>query len=487
MGTGKGPKGALGCARFKKLTKYHKMSGKPLPYSHKGDLTTGPVRGHLMRMSMPMVWSLFSVISVQLANTYFISLIGLTELAAMSFTFSVTMVITHIVFGLNIALSSVVARLIGEKKLDDVRRITLHGIMLGVMAAMIVAVITYSIHDPLFRLLGADDAVLPIIRAYMPLWLVASVILAIPVNANSAMRASGDSTMPALIMVTMALLNFMMDPILIFGWFGMPALGVAGAAISTIIAYSISLVLAVYILVRKKHLVSTDGLHLDKFRDSFRRLIFIAVPAGIANIIMPATNAVIVAFLAVHGHEAVAAFGITTRVEAFSMLAVIALALGMAPIVGQNWGAGIYSRVHEAINASIGFNFIWSFGIALILALFALPIAGAFSQDPFVRGYAAEFFWIVPGSYAFGNLVFGWSSAFNAMGMPKRAFVMILAKAGLTIPAVWVGGHFFGVTGIFCAIALVNVATGIASHLISGQACRKFENPENDACAASEI
>ena len=455
------------------------MSPKPLPYSHKGNLTDGPVRAHLMRMTWPMLWSLLAVIGVQLTNTWFISRLGTTELAAISYTFPITMLISHLIFGLNIALSSVISRLIGEKKIEDMRRVTLHGIILGVAASIVVSLIAYITLDPLFKSLGAGPDTLPIIRDYMPLWLLATVILAVPVNGNSAMRAAGDATTPAVIMTLMAGVNFILDPILIYGWFGAPALGVMGAALSTTIAYSVALVLGVYYLTIKKKLVSTDGLHLDKFKDSLRRLVVIAIPAGVANIIQPAVGAVIVMLLAVHGNEAVAAYGVATRIEALTMIFVIALALGMAPIVGQNWGAGRYSRVHEAISTAIRFNYIWSFFVAVFLALFSMPLAHMFSDDPVVIEATHLFFWIVPCSYAFGNLVFGWSSAFNAMGLPRRAFVMIFAKSALTIPAAWVGSQLYGVPGIFCAVAIINTVSGLTADFISNRHMRSLERAEH--------
>ncbi len=459
------------------------MSKKPLPYSHKGDLTTGSIREHLIRMSLPMVWSIFAVIAVQLTNTWFISKLGTLELAAISYTFPVTMLISHLLFGINISLSSVVSRLIGEKKIDDVRRIVLHGIMFAIAVSFITAAICYAILTPLFRSLGADDTVLPFILDYMPLWLFASVILSVPVNGNSAMRAAGDTVNPALIMISMAILNFCLDPILIYGWFGVPALGVMGAALATTIAYTYALGIGLYVLIRKKNMIATDGLHLDKIKDSLRRLIFIAIPSGIANIIGPATSAVIVSFLALHGNDAVAAFGAATRVEALSMLFVIALSLGTGPIVGQNWGAGLHARVHEVINTSIRYNFIWSFFITILLGLGAGFIAEAFSDDPEVVHYTRLFFWIVPFSYGFGNLVFGWSSSYNAMGMPKKAFVMIVAKSAITIPVAWAGGHYFGVTGILWAIALTNLLPGIAFHIICNRAMHEMESPAIAATA----
>ena len=452
------------------------MSTKDLPYKNKGDLINGSIQGHLVRLTIPMIWGLLAIISVQLADTYFISLLGTTELAAISFTFPVTMILTHIVFGFNVAISSVVSRLIGSKKTNDARRVTLHGVMTAFFFSVFVSVLCFELLEPLFLWLGATEEILPIVMSYMPIWLIACAILAIPVTGNSAMRAHGDASVPAIIMIMIALINFVLDPVLIFGLLGLPALGVQGAAVATLVAYITGLLVGVYMLVFHKKLVPLDGLHFDKFGDSLKRLLVIAVPAGLANIVMPLTNAVIVSLLAVYGPEAVAAYGVATRVEAMAFLVVMALAVGMAPVIGQNWGAEKYERVHKTINLALGFNVVWSLLMAVIIGVFAHELAGIFSDDETVIHYAVLFFWIVPFSYALGNLVFGWSSSFNAMGMPKRSFVMIVVKSFvMTLPAVYVGSHMAGPVGIFIALAGVNLVSGLLFHIVSWRHCLRCE------------
>lgn len=449
---------------------------KPLPYSNRGDLTTGPIRKHLLRLSVPMIWALSAIISVQLVDTFFISMLGERELAGISFTFPVTMLISHLVFGLNVAMSSVISRLIGEKKIEDAKRVTLHGICLAFFVACIIAVVCWLFLDPIFIALGADAQTLPVIRDYMPLWLFGSAILAIPVNSNSAIRASGDTFLPSLVMLTIALSNLVLAPVFIFGWFGFPAMKVFGAALATVVSCFCGLAFGVYVLVVMKNMIPRDGFHGDKFFDSLRRLAVIAIPAGLTNIIGPGVSAFVVAVLSLYGHEAVAAFGIVTRVEAMSLIVVIALALGMAPIIGQNWGAKKFDRVHETIITAIAANFIWSFFVAALFAIFARQIAGSFSSSPAVIHYAALFFWLVPVTYGFGNIVFGWSSAFNAMGEPQRAFFMIAVKSiVMTIPAVLIGSALYGVAGVFLALALVNVASGVIFHATSWRACVQRE------------
>jgi putative MATE family efflux protein len=458
------------------------MTEKEIPYQNKGDLTTGPVRGHLLRLAGPMVWAIMAIISVQLVDAYFISLLGPDKLAGISFTFPVTTLISHLVFGLNVAMSSVISRLIGKGLIEDVRRITLHGIGLAFVVSSIVAVLFYILLEPLFKWMGADNASMQVIMDYMPLWLVASVVLSIPVNANSATRAAGDTFNPSIVMTSIALINLAIAPVLIFGLFGFPRLEVTGAAIATLIAYGFGAALAIYIVAFKKRLIAMDGLHLDKFKDSMRRLLVIAIPASLGTIINPAMNTILTALIARHGPEGVAAFGVASRIEAFAMIAVIALSLGMAPLVGQNWGAGRIDRVHESIRLSMLYNFIWCLFVAAVLGIFAYQVGGFFTDDPAILHYTALYFWIVPVTYAFSNLVYGWSSAFNAMGAPQRAFAMIATKSfGLTVPAAFIAGHYYGIDGIFFAIAIVNVLAGVFFHSLSWRACQKKETATEGA------
>lgn len=446
-----------------------------LPYAHRGNLTIGPVGRHLVRLTLPMIWGIFAIISVQVVDTYFIGQIGTKELAAISFTFPVTMIVTHLLFGVNIAMASVISRLIGAGDRDDARRVVLHGLMMAVFVAGTMALTGYVFLDQIFELLGADQGSLEIIRDYMPVWFIASVFLSVPSAGNSAIRASGDAIIPALVMSIIAGVNLILDPILIFGMFGLPALGVKGAALATLAGYVCGLMPGFYFLAFKKELVCLDGLHFDKLGNSIKRLGMIALPAGITNIIMPATTAFVVSLLALYGAEVVAAYGIASRIESFTMVAVIGLATAMTPVIGQNWGAMKYDRVHKTINQAIGFNLIWSLVMAAVLAVFAKPIAGLFSDDPAVAKVTVLFFWIVPVSFALGNLVFGWASSFNAMGKPQWALLMIVVKSLALVVMALIFSKYWGATGIFCAIATVNVVVGTGCHMLGRMVCHKAE------------
>jgi putative MATE family efflux protein len=446
--------------------------------SNKGDLTTGSIKNHLIRLSGPMTWGIMMIISFQLVDTYFVSLLGTDDLAAFSFTFPVTYFIFSFIMGFSIAMSSVVSRLVGAGDGNTVRRVATHGLVMVMAISIILSLLGLFFLEPLFTLLGAPAEMLPSIKDYMTIWFWGAIFVSTPMVGNAAMRACGDAFTPAIIMTLAAIVNIILDPILMFGLLGFPRLELEGAAIATVIANAGAMAVGLWLLYKPKNILCPKALiNYSNFKDSTKRLAFIALPAGITNSIQPIVNAIIIALLAKSGTEAVAAFGVVTRIEAFAFIILMGLAVGMAPIIGQNWGAEKFDRVKETLKISINFNILWSFFIAIILGLFATPIMKLFSNNSDVIRYGVLFFWIVPFTYAFSNLLNGWASAYNAMGKPQRSVIMIFVKLViLLIPALYIGHALNGTIGVFIAIAAVNFSAGLFFHFWSWKTCLKGKN-----------
>ena len=442
------------------------------------DLKTGPINRHLVRLTIPMIWGIAAIVSFQLVDTYYVSLLGTTPLAAMTFTFPVTFFVFTIIMGFGIATSSVISRLIGEGREEDVKRVTTHGLALVFVVGLALAIIGYLLRDVIFAAMGADENMRPLIHQYMTTWFIGVAFMATPFVGNSAIRAAGSTLSPALIMIFAAVFNAALAPLLVFGLWGFPRMELQGAALATVISNILAMILGLYVLIiKKKMILPLSRLHLDQFGDSCKRLLFIAIPAGLTSAVAPIVNTVIIGLLAAYGEEAVAAFGIATRIEAFGMIVLMALAIGMAPIIGQNFGARNFDRVHETLRKAIGFSILWCISFAAIMVLFAEKLASAFSQDAAVIYYAVLSFQIIAPTYMFHALVNGWSSAFNAMGKPQMSVYMTVIKMILLmVPAVILGAQWGGVKGVFTAVAVVNVITGLAFHFWSRNVCLSLEN-----------
>ncbi len=445
-------------------------------FALKGDLTSGPVDRHLVRLTVPMVWGLLAIISFQLADMYFLSFLGTKPLVAVGFTIPVTMVVLSLIIAMGISTSSIVSRQIGQGNQDAVKRLATHALMITAMAGTAISVLGILFLDPIFRAMGADGGTLRLIRDFMVIYFSGTVFLALLMVGNAVLRASGDSLAPALILITSAVINVVLDPILIFGLLGFPRLEMKGAALANVLSGFCAMTVGLYILGARNGFIALAHLNFREFGDSLKRFAVIAIPVGIANTLQPFVSGVLIGLLAGTGHEAVAAYGIASRVEALAFVIIMALAVGMGPVIGQNWGARHFDRVNQTLKSAFRFVILWSIFVAVMLGLFAGTVAGLFTAEPGVARTAMLYFWIVPVSYAFGNLVNGWGSAFNAMGLPKKAFMLIVIRLfALTLPLAWAGVRFQGATGLFAGIAAANIISGFGSHFYGWRFCRKTE------------
>jgi putative MATE family efflux protein len=434
----------------------------------KTDLTKGPLIPHLLRMGLPMTWGIFAIISFQLVDIYYIGLLGTKELAAVSFTMPVSMIVFSLILGMAIGMSSVLSRLIGEGNQDTIVRVTTHGLTLALMVGGILSVCGLIFVEPIFRLLGANDEMMPIILDYMSIWFAGSVLIVCPIVGNAAIRATGDAMYPAIVMSFVSVINIALDPLLIFGLWGFPEMGVRGAAVATVLANGCAFFAMLYMLGIRKKLIRFFPFYFDKLGDSIKRLAFIAVPAGLTNCVQPLTNAFIISLLAGMSTEAVAAYGVVSRVEAFAFVLLMGLAGGMSPILGQNWGAKQFGRVLNTLRLAFRFCMAWSLVVSVVLFLLAEQVAALFTQDQSVVTVAAFYLMYVPISYIAGNLLSGWGSAYNAIGMPQWSVLIVFSKFVLIqIPLVAIGAHFYGYQGVFVAIAFTNIFVGVIVHALS--------------------
>lgn len=415
----------------------------------------------------PTLLGMVAMVSYNLADTYFIGQLGALELAAISFTFPVVFFVASVTIGLAHGTASVCARLFGEENSADVGRVAQHAVWLGVATGLFFLVLGLATIDPLFRLLGAEDATLEIIRRYMRIYYYGLVFLVVPLIVNPVMRAAGDAKTPAIIVSASALLNVALDPILIFGLFGAPRLGVEGAALATVIANFVLMIAALWVVCIRDRLVSFTSLSLRLVADSWRRILHVGLPSAAATVIGPLTNGFITNQVARFGQEAVAGYGIASRVESLVSLALMALSVAVTPFVGQNFGARHDERVRSGIGWAQQFSFGYGLAAAALLALSGAAIAGVFTDSEVAIDTAVLHLRIVPISYAGLGFALTATSAFNAVGRPLLGLVVSLTRTILVYaPLAYVLARGFGLPGIFAAACAANFAAGACGFFI---------------------
>jgi len=426
-------------------------------------LTEGPVSTAIFSLMLPMMLGMLAIVVNNVAGAFFVARISTEQLAAVSFTFPVSFIVGAIAMAFGVGTSAVVSRLFGSGNRDEVRRITAHAMLLGLMCGVVVLIIGLNTIDPLFRLLGADEAMLPLIHRYMRIYYWGGIFLVAPMIANSVLRASGDAKRPAMIMTTAAVVNVIVDPILIFGLFGFPRMEIEGAALGGVLSNAIAMCASAYFVVYRERLVDFRHLALDRLTDSWRRILHVGLPSLTSSLVAPVTTAFITSQIATFGPESVAGFGMASRLEGLTVLAMMALSAAMTPFVGQNFGARRLDRVREGVNFAYRFSLMYGVGVALLMQVFGGPIAGLFGLEGQARDTALLHMHIVPLSYMALGCAMTVNGALNALGRPMAAMWVSLSRTiAVYAPLAWVLSRLLGLgpVGIFIAAASANFISG---------------------------
>lgn len=442
-------------------------------------LTSGPVGGHLVDMTVPVLFGIFAMMLQAFADAYFIGRVGDRALAALSFAFPILMIVTSVAIGLGAGTSSVVARAIGANDDRRARRLATDSLILSFLITAAVSIIGVMTIEPLFQLLGAPDDMIPMIESYMHILYGGVPFVVVGMVGMSSMRATGDTRLPSMLMVIAAIANVILDPILIFGLGPVPEMGLDGAAMAALIARAAIFGGTLYFMRYRVHLLSFKWPRLPELKSSWTDILHVGIPAAGTNAIIPVATAVITAMLARHGPEAVAGFGVASRIESLTLVVFYALSAIIGPFVGQNMAAGNAERINTALRLCTLFCLGGGVIMALLLAVFSGMLPTLFSDNPNVTNVTTLFLWIAPISYGTYGMVMIMNASFNGMGKPVPAVYISVARMGVIyMPVAWLLDSYFGIPGIFVAYAVANVVTGVVSYVWArssvGEQCDKL-------------
>jgi putative MATE family efflux protein len=426
-----------------------------------GGFTDGAVHTHLIRLTGYMVLGFISIMTASLIETVYIGRVGTAELAAISFTFPLVMVMQAISMGLSVGASSVVARIMGVGDREKARLLNTHCVLLVLSLTIVVGVLVFLNLPWLFSLLGAEGEVLLLAVDYMKIWLYGMPFFTITLVGMTLMRAMGDAVTPGYLMTIGSGLHIVIAPFFIFGLMGVTEMGLRGAAVSFVIARTISFLSYGYVMVIRDRLLV---FKLAGFITSCRDIAHVGLPAVASNLIAPVSMSVITRLLAGHGAVVVAGFGVASRIESMIQMIIFALSMSLAPFVGQNWGAGYFNRVKLALRLANWFALAWGLFACAVLFISAEFLVSLINDDPAVVEAAVYYLLIVPLGMGFMGVMSNSTSSFNALGKPMPPLVIsILQMIVVYIPMALLGDYLWGYVGIFIAGATTVTVLGAIS------------------------
>ncbi len=418
----------------------------------------------LYTMTWPMLFGVLSLMTFQLADSIFIGQLGRDPLAALGFTVPMQQLITGLQVGLGIATTAIISRTLGAG--DEQRAFRLAGLVVttGAVLVFMLALAMWLLRDTIMTLLGAEQSLLPMIRLYWMPWLVAAWTGAVLYFGYSICRSHGDTKLPGLMMMVASLLNIALDPlyIFVFGW------GLPGAPLATITSFGVGC-LVIYPALLKRGWLSFD-LGTLKLGQSLKQLGSIMAPAMVSQLMPPLSAMLATALVAGFGSAAVAAWGLGTRLEFFSIVVVLALTMSMPPMVGRLLGQGDIGTIRKLVRLAVRFVVVWQLGIALAWLAASGLISELFTSDREVSRVLGDYLLRVPLSYSGLGVCMLMVSVNNALGLPMRALLIsTLRLFACYLPMLWLGGQFGGLPGLMSGALIGNLMAGTMAYLLYRQ------------------
>lgn len=418
---------------------------------------TGPLLRHILVMAGTGAVGLMAIFISDLVNMVFLGLLkDEAVLAAVGYGSSILFLTTSIGIGLSIAATSLVSPALGAGRHQRARRLAVNAHLLTFLVSSVLAVLVFVLVSPLLAMLGASGRTLDLAARYLYILVPTTPLLATGMTAMSVLRSAGDARRSMNVTLGGAVINAILDPIFIFAL----GLGLEGAAISSAIARLAIMAIGLHGVVRVHDLMG---------RPRWRTLVAdapalaaIAVPAILTNIATPIANAYVTSAIAPFGDGAVAGWAIIGRIIPVAFGATYALSGSIGPVLGQNYGARSFDRMHETLTKALLVMVVFTAVAWLLLALLSRPVVWLFHSE----GEAADLIilfccWLAP-LFVFLGAMFIANAAFNTLGHPHVSTVLNWGRATIgTIPFVLAGGALAGADGVLAGNMIGAIPFGI--------------------------
>jgi putative MATE family efflux protein len=380
------------------------------------DLTTGPVTRHLLKTTGFMLVTMVFQTFYFLVDLYWVGRLGTDTIAAVSIAGNLTFIVLGLTQMLGVGTTTVVSHAVGRKEHEHALLLFNQSQVLAMITGFVFLIFGLLAMRPYSSAMSADPNTAKLATQYLTWFIPAMALQFALVAMGSALRAVGNFKPGMLVSTTTVIINMILAPFLIFGWWTGHAFGVAGAAMSSLIAIVVGVIwLTIYFLKKDAYLrfvVADWGPRIA----IWKRILGIGLPAGFEFAITALYLVIVYSIMRPFGAPAQAGFGIGMRVIQAGFMPVVALGFAVAPVAGQNFGAGYPQRVKDTFRDGA----LMAVGVMLLLAII-LNIAPeafirVFSKDPAVISVASTYLRIVSWNFVASGLIFVASSMFQAMG-----------------------------------------------------------------------
>jgi putative MATE family efflux protein len=447
------------------MTALPRQEDPPVPapvYKVPPGVLDGPVAPTMLRLAVPTTLVLVVQTLVGVAETYFVGFLGTEALAGVALVFPVLMLMQMMANGgIGGGVSSAIARALGAKRREDAEALIWHAVVLAGAFGILFTAAAFLAGPMLYRAMGGTGPALTAALTYSGVVFAGSIPVWVTALLSSALRGAGNVRVPALVISSGTVLLIILSPVLIFGWGPFPSLGVAGGGAAVVIYYVFA-ALALMLYLRSSR--SLLKLRIAPLRARlFKDIMGVGLLSAIGTVQVNLTVAFVTAAVGRFGADAIAGYGIASRLDYLQIPLIFGLGTAMVTMVGHNIGAGQMARARRVawIGAALAFGMTEVIGLAA--AIFPQGWIGLFSDDPQVLAMGTLYLRTVAPVY--GAVGLGLALYFASQGAKRVLFPVLAGTVRMIVAAfvgwsavVWFGA---GLSTLFQITALAAVSYGV--------------------------
>ena len=433
-----------------------------------------PIGKLLVVMSVPTMFSMLIQALYNIVDSIFVSHYSEKALTAVSLAFPLQSLMIAFSVGTSVGICSVISRRLGERREDEARKAAETGYSLMMLFMLMFVLIGAFLSKPFISLYTKDAELIAMSTSYIRICLMISFGSFTNIFCEKALQSTGDTIHPMIIQASGAVFNIIFDPILIFGYFGLPAMGIRGAAIATVAGQIFSMFIGLGFLKKNVHVNVRIG-RLKIYKESAMDILEVGVPSiimqGIGTLMTSLMNAILIAYDVL----ATTVFGVYFKLQSFVFMPIFGMNSGLMPILGFNYGAKNRARMMKALKLGVIFAFSFMTLCAVMFRFFPDALLGLFNASDAMKAIGEVALRSIAITFPLAAISIMMGALFQAMGDGYISMITsIVRQLFVLIPCAWLFGKPWGLDAVWYSWMVAEVVALVVSVLYFRKELKKL-------------
>ncbi|GMQ58736.1 MATE family efflux transporter [Vallitalea sediminicola] len=423
-------------------------------------MSEGNITKSLFKLGIPMVVSMLVIALYNVVDTYFVSGLGISQVAAVTVAFPISLIFSGIGLTFGTGGGSYISRLLGSKNIKKANEVASTALFSALMIGVLIVISIFIFLGPVLLFMGATETILPFAKSYATIFIISMLFSTVNVATGNLAVAQGAANISLTAMISGSVLNMILDPLFIYTF----NLGVEGAAIATLLSQIVTSLIYIRFFVSGKSFLKISLSNFTPKKDTYAQIIKIGISMLLLQLLCSLSMSLIARAAKAYDDQAIAAIGIVLRIITLGTNVVFGFMKGFQPIAGYSYGAKNLSRLKDATKSTIKWTTLFCIAWTIITFVFAKPIISIFSSDTEVirigvkalRANTIMFF-------TFG-FQFTYSTLYLAIGRAVSGGILNIGRQGIFfIPVILILPSLLGLDGIIYSQAVADILTTVVT------------------------